>query len=296
MLNSSPRIYIPPESDFIPLFFGRDPEEELSEARIANLLGTIFSDYRLVKEWQGDPPVVADFVRQMPGSTPAAFLDTLYGMYARQYGAVRWGDKTPIYASYLDLIHRIFPQAQFVHIIRDGRDVALSMLDKWGQTELHVDLYFAARSWLRRIRQARRIGIQLGSELYYEMRYEHLVGDPEVELRSLCNFLSETYVPDMARPHLLGRERIQLGSFHEAIREPPSSSRTGRWRREMSLADQRLFQHVAGDLLIELGYDLFDVGTMAPMEFARLTLMRAKYVVLQTGRRVLQSLGVFPPN
>ena len=294
MLNSSPRIYIPPESDFIPRFFGRNPEEELSEARITKLLDTIFSEYRLVKEWQGEPPTVHEFIQRMPDRSPAAFLDALYGMYARQQGAVRWGDKTPIYASYIDLIHRLFPQAQFVHIVRDGRDVALSMLDKWGH-ELHVDMFFAARNWVRRIRQAQKSGKRLGPELYYELHYENLVSEPETELLRLCDFLGERYLPEMGEPHRLGRQQIPQGDFHAPIRRPPSTSRSGRWQQEMPRPDQRLFQQVAGSLLIELGYQVNDLGSMSWAEGLRFAALGTKYGFLQAGRRIAQTLGLVPP-
>jgi hypothetical protein len=294
MLSSSPRLYIPPESDFIPRFFGRDPTAELSEARIARLLDVIFGRYRLVKEWQGEPPTVQEFVAAMPGRTPADFLDTLYRTYARQHGAERWGDKTPIYASYVDLIHEIFPQAQFVHIMRDGRDVALSMLDKW-EREIHIDVYFAACNWVRRIRQAQASGARLGPDLYYELRYEDLVADPEAQLKPLCDFVGESYRPEMAEPHRLGRERFDAGDFHAALRRPPSTARIGRWRKEMSGADVRLFQRIAGPLLAELGYEVPDAGPMPAGERLRFAALGAKYATLQAGRRVLQALGLVPP-
>lgn len=293
MLNSSPRIYIPPESDFIPRFFGRDPTGKLSEARIEQLLDRIFGHYRLAKEWQGTKPTTEAFLAAMPGRTPAAFLDTLYGMYARQYGAVRWGDKTPIYSSYVDLIHRIFPRARFVHIIRDGRDVALSMLDKWGH-ELHIDIYFAARNWVRRIHQAQTSGAQLGPELFHELRYEDLVREPEAQLRGLCHFLGEPYTPEMAAPHRLARKAIGEGDFHAPLREPPSANRIQRWK-EMSVADQRLFQYVAGTLLAESGYEVVDLRPLSGRERLRCGALGIKYTTLQAGRGALQALRLVPP-
>jgi hypothetical protein len=294
MLNSHPRLYIPPESDFIPRFFQRRPQGPLDEARVDWLLDVIFRRYRLVKEWQGAPPDPAAFYAAMATPTPAAFLDTLYSRYARQHGAERWGDKTPIYASYVDLIAGMFPTAQFVHIVRDGRDVALSMLDKWG-SEVHIDVYFAARNWRRRIGQARASGAGLGPERFYELRYEALVADPEAELRPLCAYLGESYVPSMAQPQRLGRRQFDEGDFHAALRRPPGTSRIGRWREEMPARDLRLFQHVAGPLLAELGYELADAGPMPAGERLRFAALAAKYAVLQGGRRGLQALRLVPP-
>lgn len=295
MLSSSPRIYIPPESDFIPRFFGRRPDKKLDRDRVAAMLNLIFVHYRFAKEWESEPPNADRLIQEMQAPTASAFLDTLYRKYAEQHGAVRWGDKTPIYTSYLHLIHRIFPQAQFIHVIRDGRDVALSTLDKWGQTELHVDIYYAARIWVRRIRQARWASGELGSALYHEVQYEDLVRGPETELQTICEFLGESYLPQMARQHHYAREHVPPEGFHAAVREPPDISRVDRWRQEMSMPDLRLYQHVAGALLAELGYPLAEVGNMSPWEQVRLLALKVKYEVLQGGRRVVQAAGLLPP-
>jgi hypothetical protein len=295
MLSSNPRIFIPPESDFIPRFFLGRPHRPLTEERVERLLAIIFDKYRFAKEWQGARPDAAEFFRQMADPTPAAFLDLLYNRYAAQNGAVRWGDKTPIYASYIGLLQAIFPEAQFIHIIRDGRDVALSMLEKWGQKELHVDLYFAARNYVRRINHVRAAATHLPAGSFYEVHYERLVANPERELRAICRFLDESYVPEMVESHKLGQERIEPDSFHARVRRPPSTDQVGRWQREMSFSDQRLFGRVAGDLLHELGYSVPDLGAMTPADMARLIAYRAKYELLQGGRRLAQVFGLVPP-
>ena len=296
MLGSHSRIYIPPESDFIPYFFLRDPVGELDDKQVARILHTIFERYRFVKEWKGNPPDPARFSRSLPDRTPASFLDSLYGAYADQYGAERWGDKTPIYASYIDLIHEIFPKAQFLHIIRDGRDAALSMLDKYERDEFHVDIFFAARNWVRRIRSAQAAGARIGPKLYHELRYESLIDDPARELRAICAFLGESYEPEMIDYHRTARERIPANShFFSNVRNPLSRQRVGRWQQEMELADQRVVQYVAGKLLAELGYTLADLGPMSMPELARLAALAIKYATLQSGRRVLQALGLYPP-
>ncbi len=293
MLSSHPAIYIPPESDFIPRFFRRKPEEILSPARAQRILDLIFTRYRFGREWQG--PALRGVA--LPGAdlTPAVLLDALYSAYAAQNGAARWGDKTPIYSSYVDLLARIFPAAQFIHLTRDGRDVALSMLDKWGAQDFHIDMYFAARNWDRRTRQARRAGARLGESRYLELRYEDLVADPDVHLQSICRFLGEPYDPAMARQHELARGRVEAGSFHDAVRQPPSTGRVARWQREMTPADLRLFQRLAGALLQELGYPLAEAGTMNAAERLRMAALAAKYCLLQAGRRAAAALGLLPP-
>ncbi len=292
MLSSGGRVYIPPESDFIPRYFGRNPSRPLSPRQLDAILRAIFTRYRFVREWEGPPPEKIIFGRN---PTPAAFLDTLYRLYAAQHGAVRWGDKTPIYASYIPLLHDLFPQARFIHLIRDGRDVALSMLDKWGRSERHVDLYFAARNWVRRIRQARAAGRQLGPDFYYELTYERLVQAPARELEALCAFLQEEYRPQMAAHHEQARRSVAEGSFHAPVRQPVGADRVARWRQSMPPADLRLFESVAGPLLTELSYPLSGLPPLALREQGRLRVLQVKYVTLQTGRAILQAAGLMPP-
>lgn len=295
MLSSSPRIYIPPESDFVPRFFLKRPLAELDQKEVETLLGIIFNRYRFVKEWQGDWPDAVTFFREMEAKSPAGFLDLLYQRYAEQKGAVRWGDKTPIYSSYMDLIHQIFPEAKFIHLIRDGRDVALSMLDKWGDKEIHVDVYFAAKNWVRRIRQARESGRRLGSDYYIELKYESLVAEPEAALRNICDFLEEPFVDEMVAHHRQAREQIESGSFHDAVRRPANKSRIGRWREEMSAADLRLFERIAGALLTELDYGTAATGEMSILEKIRFRTFGVKYETLQFGRLMVQRAGLVPP-
>lgn len=295
MLNSSPRIYISPESDFIPEFFQLRPRARMSDRQIARAIQSLFTEHRFSAEWEGEAPTPAQFITHEGAPTPTKFLSQLYAAYAHMHGAERWGDKTPIYTNYVDLIHTLFPAAQFIHILRDGRDVALSMLEKWAEQEIHVDVFFAARNYVRRTRAARNSGWRLGPQLYYEMHYEALVQDPENELRAVCEFLGEEYLPEMAQPQILGRKTIEPGSWNDPIRRPPNTASVQRWRKEMTPADLRLFQFVAGRQLEELGYRQVDAGRMPAQEIARLARLAVKYAVLQAGRRVLQAAGLFPP-
>lgn len=295
MLSSSSRIYIPPESDFIPRFFLGRSDAVLSERKVEELLESIFSEYRFVRDWRGERPPAGTFFQQLPAPTPTAFLHRLYAMYAEQNGAVRWGDKTPIYTDYIPLLKQLFPDARFIHIIRDGRDAALSMLDKWEEKEFHVDIFFAARNWVRRIRKARADGQKLGPAHYYELRYEDLVSDPEPQLRKVCRFLDEPFDPGMLSHHRLARSKESAGGFHDAVRSAATTRRVARWTREMDEADRRLFQAVGGALLDELDYGTEDLGGMGTRERLRLAALASKYVVLQTGRWGLQAAGLKPP-
>ena len=296
LLSSHSRLYIPPESDFIPYFFGRDPHEQLAEERIAKIIDIIFTRYRFKDDWQGPRPEVRNLLGNLHHSTPAGFLNALYGAYARQNGAERWGDKTPIYASYIDVLYAIFPDAKFIHIIRDPFDAAISLLDKYEQDEMHIDIYFAARNWVRRIQAVRASQRKLPPSNYYELRYENLVQHTEQETRRVCEFLGEAYEPGMIQQHRLAQQEIPPDShFFANVREPVFTSSIGRGRRNLSTPDQRVIRQIAGPLSKELGYPLPDLGEMKTSEKLRMSILAGKYEVLQGGRKLMTQLGLMPP-
>lgn len=296
MLCRHSRMYIPPESDFIPYFFRKEPTAQLSDQRITRLLEIIFNNYRFVEEWQGTALDPATLISLMPDRTPASFLNVLYSSYARQNGKVRWGDKTPIYASYVDLIHKIFPTAKFIHIVRDSRDACISLLEKYQEREFHIDVFFAAQNWVRRISDIYSSLNRMSPELFYELRYEDLVNNPETKLGEVCAFLGERYEPSMLEQHLLAQEIIPPDShFFSNVRKPVNSESIGRGIKKLSAIDKRLIQLITGPLMVKFGYELEELGEMTTSERIRFTLLRIKYITLQTGRKFMTSLNLMPP-
>lgn len=296
MLCSHSRIYIPPETDFIPYFFGRKPHEPLSDKQIAETLRIIFNRYRFINEWQGSPPTTSGLLEKMPDRKPASFLNALYSIYAAQNGKVRWGDKTPIYASYVGVIHNIFPEARFIHIIRDPFDAGISLLEKYEKEEFHIDIYFAARNWVRRIKDIKKARNQLPPGLYYEIHYEDLVRQPEKILRDVCGFLDEDYEASMLEQHLLAQSKIAPDSRYFAnVRKPINTESIGRGRRELSLRDRRLIQAICASVMKEYGYAQQELGSMPTQEKIRMNILKAKYEILQAGRHMVTKLGLMPP-
>ena len=296
MLSSHPRIYIPHESYFIPRFFLRNPCRPMQRAQAIRVLEFILNARPFIDDWKIERPDPASFIDALPDLTPASFLDALYSQYAGIYGAERWGDKTPTYTNYISLISEIFPKAQFIHIIRDGRDAALSALNAYKKDRFYVDLYFAGHTWKQRVRKTRLSGSRLSSDRYFELHYEQLVAEPERLLQEICAFLNESYAPAMAEPQQLARKLIPKRGVHSGVRKPLNNDSIGRWHHEMSVIDQRFFQMVAGDLLDELGYVRVDLGRATVAEWARYAGLMTKYNFLEGGRYFLQLLGVFNPH
>jgi Sulfotransferase family len=193
-----------------------------------------------------------------------AFLNRVFGLYAKIKNKPLVGNKTPAYVRSIATLHALWPEAKFVHIIRDGRDVCLSVLN-WKKGERTAGRYASweedpvsttALWWERKVRKAREDGAALGPGLYHEMHYEALVEDPERECKRLCEFLGVRYEEAMIR-FAEGKTRTDLPNARRTPKKAwlPITSGMRNWRTEMPVKDVERFEAAAGDLLQELGYE-----------------------------------------
>jgi hypothetical protein len=191
----------------------------------------------------------------------ANFVTELFDLHGQVRGKRFVGEKTPGYVRRLGTLSELWPHAKIVHLIRDGRDVALSLLDRtrtsraaWRLPSWEEDpVTTAALYWEWNVRLGREAGSLLEPERYCEVRYESLVGDPERECRRICTFLRVPYDDAMVRFHE-GRTRSQPGlSAKRAWRPVTVGLRS--WRDQMAPGDIARFEAAAGRLLAELGYE-----------------------------------------
>ena len=125
MLNNHSSLAIPHESAFITLWFEKlGAYGDLSNRENALRLLDAVSEHPLVK--RGKLVADRDAILSKPIRTYRDFIDAIFRTYAESLGKPRWGDKTPFYTPDIDILRRIFPEAKFVHLVRDGRDVILS--------------------------------------------------------------------------------------------------------------------------------------------------------------------------
>jgi len=195
-------------------------------------------------------------------STYEDFVSELYSEHARLHGKELAGEKTPDYVRYLPFLHSLFPDARIIHIIRDGRDVALSTLE-WAREDKGPGKFALWREqpvavcalwWRWQVETGRREGARLGPETYREVRYEDLVSGPEATLRSLSEFLELPFSRDMVSFHAGKTKSDPRLSAKSAWL--PATPGLRNWATEMPPESALLFEALAGDLLSELGYEL----------------------------------------
>jgi hypothetical protein len=186
----------------------------------------------------------------------------LITLFFDRYGEARAkalvGNKTVNYVRGIATLHRLWPQAKFVHLIRDGRDVYLSAA-RWKQADRLASEFAtwreepvstAALWWEWQVRLGREAGSRLGHAHYHEVRYEDLVADPAGTCQALCEFLGVPYDESMLRIHEARQEPDGYLAVKPAWRPPTP----GLWRTRMPQPDLVRFEAVAGELLDELGY------------------------------------------
>jgi sulfotransferase family protein len=264
MLDAHPELTIPPETHFIPAVI-RACRKGADAAHVANAITghRRWADFGLAEE-----ELVARLRRIEPLEAGSA-IRAFYGLYAEHQGKPRWGDKTPGYATKMRRIQRALPEARFVHVIRDGRDVVLSRARKSRRPK---PVGLAAKRWKRRVIATRNRSASVRH--YTEVRYEDLVTETEPMLRAVCEFVELPFDAAMLDHHEHAAERLgeidrdlparrgrpELGAepriaAHAHASELPAPDRAAAWRTEMSPEDIAAFEAVAGDLLAELGYE-----------------------------------------
>lgn len=252
MLDSHPEMAVPDESFFVPsLLDQRSALERGGRVDLARFEERLWAWQRF-RRWGLDRPAVrAALDAGRPATVPDA-LRAVYAQYAAVNGKTRYGDKTPLYVKHMPEIAAAFPEARFVHVIRDGRDVALSIVDAhFGPSRIGP----AADLWRRRVEAGRAAGRALGDR-YTEIRYEQLVADPERVIRAVADFIALDFDPAMLR--YFERADALVGpmvkqAHHQHLYQPPTAGLRD-WRSALAPGDAALFDLIAGPLLDDLGY------------------------------------------
>jgi hypothetical protein len=268
MLDSHPEVAIPPETGFLvlaPQFEGK------GEASRGEFFRTITEYPPEAPLWVDSQIPAEDFREQLERIHPFTAREgfrAFYRLYASRFDKPRWGDKTPLYCLHLRSIAACLPEAHFIHIIRDGRDVALSLRQTWFSPGPEIETL--AAYW----RQFVATGCREGRHCrhYLEVRYEDLVLQPEGVLKRICRFLELKFDPGMLRYFERSPERLRehvtryrrdgsiLVSHEERLIQqrqttlPPNPNRIAVWRSSMNDLELLQFEAMAGDLLEELGY------------------------------------------
>ncbi|MGH8924160.1 MAG: sulfotransferase family protein [Acidimicrobiia bacterium] len=250
IFSSHPDLAVCHESHFIPHLARRRYGQGASMNR-ERLLADLFADpnFRRMGFSRDEVRAAID-----PTSSYAEAVRRIFGLFAAHHGKPRYGDKTPNYVQHLPLLARLFPEARFLHVIRDGRDVAASLVEQRFGPESVGE---AAIYWKKCVDRGRRAGFQLGPERYREVRYEDLIGDAERIVSSLCSFFHLTFDERMLRYFEHSEDWIpetkRARAHHQNLVKPMTKGLRD-WRQQMPAKEVALFEALAGASLDAFGY------------------------------------------
>jgi hypothetical protein len=217
------------------------------DENLRRLIGDLLTERwfeRCRAKWGFEPSVEAIF-RSVEQRTFRGVLDAIFLDLARHNQmACRWGDKTPEYTHDLDVLGKLFPEAKYVHLVRDGRDVALSVMGRyWGPK----NVFSAAHEWRESVAQIDDFFRDHPELQTLEITYEQLLRDPVDTFRELIKFLE-----------IDNRGGALLDSLATDLQRDLMSTNFDKWRRDLSPEQRTLFERVAGDLLRRHGYETLD--------------------------------------
>ncbi len=190
------------------------------------------------------------------------FVSGLYDAFAIKSQKPLAGEKTPDYVRRLSLLHGLFPAAKLIHLVRDGRDVALSLMDWATPTKGPGRFPFwkeqptavCALWWKWLVMAARTQQSQLAVNIFLEIRYERLVAHAAATMREVCDFLEVPYHDRLIEYHQGKSKNNPELSTKSAWLAPKAGLRN--WRTDMETEQVALFEALAADALAAHGYEL----------------------------------------
>lgn len=272
MITGSPSIHMTLESGFIPDLKRLSSEySDFSEAKHK------WYFIRDLKRFQSTSKTKAfdvfdlsedEAYRALENVSPTNYVgavDALFRADAEKNSKERWGNKTPEYILHIDWLSEAFPESQFIHIIRDPRDVSASICRAGWENNL-AD---AAEYWKQRVEQGCQSGSLLKSKRYLEVRYEKLLLNPEDEISNLTEWLQIKPDPRMVRFYESSQDHIADAhqDLFQLLDRPIDRSRAFAWRREMRKKEIAEVENVTSSFMQQFGYkpcgekvSLFDRG------------------------------------
>lgn len=259
MLDNHPELAVPAETDFvIPLWKRR---RELGDLRREE-------NRRRIAEWmfcekghggerlRAGKTTVDEAIARVLAAPPTlgSIVETCFRIYADAHGKRRWGDKRPAYAGWARILFALFPDAQFVNVVRDPRGAVASQIPLgWGRPD--AALASSTARWEASIGRVDDLAGRLRPDQLLDVRYESLVADPAGVLREVCAFAALPADDDVIATMITAERRgTYRPGWHEKVSKPVSTDSVERWRERLESPQIAFVEHVTGPQFERFGY------------------------------------------
>jgi Sulfotransferase family len=270
LVNAHATIAIMPEAPWIPRKFRKESGLTSEGMVTADLIPQLL-EHPKFSRLGFDQDQLLTLVNNGRPVSYSSFVSRVFDLFGKRKGKELVGNKTPGFVRKIESLHRLWAEARFVHLIRDGRDVYLSMINRplhhvnrgpfntWAQDPVTT----AALWWELSVKRGRQAGSSLRPGLYCEIRYESLVAHPAEECAALCAFLGLPYQEGMLRFHERRKRAAPPSDAKQAwlpsegeseFRLRPITPGLRDWRSQMPQEDVERFEAATGGLLDELAY------------------------------------------
>jgi hypothetical protein len=253
MLASHSMLEIPPEAWFLgKIVCSTDNSTPLAREDVERIINLLVHDDAWL-EWNVEESKLKDAFRGIEGSNLAALLDALFRFWGKaRLRSVRWGEKSPRHTYIAAKLKSVFEDAQFIHMLRDGRDSCSSMLQRgWYEGSFRR----ICQHWASCTQAAVEFG-KLHPNVIHEVRFERLLADPKGEIQSVCRFLGVDFEPVMVDYQTYARENLPPSArhVHSKLFRPLDMQEAGKWKRSMNVWQEATFLAVAGSISKKVGY------------------------------------------
>lgn len=254
MVNAHSQLHVPRESWFLSVLLDALPlDRPLSSNEVDTAIEVIRTHERW-RDWEiGDEELRAR-LNSLTEPLLTEVVDAVFRLSGERAGKYYWGDKTPAYVRDMDRLGALFPRAKFIHVVRDVRDVCLSLSKVWWHGHTFKEW---ARYWSEAVEAGIASGYRLGQERYLEVRYEDLVLHDERELVRVCRFLDVQFEIDMLKYHENAERHIAPWErrLHRKAMAPPKPGNIGKWRTDLSRLQLLSVEAVASGTMRKLGQE-----------------------------------------
>lgn len=267
MLSAHPNIYIAQECGFLEYFYDKYKNFDGQKKIIDNFIEDVLNSKK-IEFWNLDKNGLKEFIYNKSPNSYKELAASVYEYYGKKNypNKSRWGDKNNYYLHHIEKIYNIYPEAQFLHIVRDGREVVRSYLDlkknennsKYAP-DLPKTIRTAIKDWVHNLSEINASFKKINSDNIFEFRYEDLVVNPKETLLKICNFLNEPFSKNMIyyNKNNIDKEPQEFDEWKKTLDKGLVKTKIDKWKNKLNNNEVKTIEEIAHDMLIRYKYNLY---------------------------------------